>query len=72
MEEEEEEDRKMMHIIILDVDLHTCGMSLGCRFWCLCSIDKDYIKDKGKHISFKLFEIGWVIIGIVSFSLHLE
>ena len=58
---EEEEDIKMMHVIIWDVDLHTCGMSPGCKFWCFCSINKDYIKEKGKHISLKLIKSGWVI-----------
>lgn len=31
-----------------------CKMSPGCRFWSFCTVDKDNIKEKGKHISSRL------------------
>jgi len=58
---------KMMHLIIWDGDLHTSGMSPGSRFWRFCTVNKDYIKEKGKHISLKSIQHGWVI-HIVFFS----
>jgi len=52
---------KIMHLIIWDGDLHTCEMTPGSRFRRFCTVNKDYIKEKGKHISLKLIQHGWVI-----------